>query len=70
MERHLILVIDEDTQRILAARVVAGSLVDNLMTSLDVYAGRIATAEELKKGLVQFGFQLVSQTEAFRITGL
>ncbi len=70
MERHLILVIDEKTQRILAARVVASPGVDNLMTGLDVYVGRVATAAELKKGLVQFGFQLVSQTEAFRISGL
>jgi hypothetical protein len=70
MERHLILVIDEKTQAILAARVVASTVVDNLITGLDVYVGRVRTEVELKRGLTQFGFQLVSQTEAFRISGL
>ena len=70
MERHLIVVMDEKTGRILAARHVAESLVDNFMENLDAYVGGIATVEELKKGLVQFGFQLTSQTVAYRITGL
>lgn len=70
MERHLILVMDETPGRIVAARSVAGPLVDNFIDSLDVYVGRVTTAEDLKKGLVQFGFQLTSQTIAYRISGL
>ena len=70
MERHLIVIMDEKTGRILASRVVAKSLVNILIENLDRYVGRTTTVKDLKTGLVSFGFQLTSQTVAYRITGL
>jgi hypothetical protein len=60
---------DEKTGRILASRAVAEPLVDNFIDGLDVYVGRVTSAEELRKGLVHFGFHLTSQTVAYRIKG-
>lgn len=70
MERHLILVIDEQTGHVLASRAVAESLVDNLIANLDVSVDRITSGDELKKSLTRFGFHLTSQTVAYRIAGL
>lgn len=70
MERHLILVIDNKTGRILASRDVAEVLVDQLIEGLDVCVGRITTAQELRETLTQFGFRISAQTVAYRITGL
>ena len=70
MERNLIVVMNEATGDILATRTVAGPLVDNVVADLDRFVGGISTLRELKEGLPQFGFQLSSQTIAYRIAGL